>query len=162
MFFSETVLVAKVILILGSPGTGKSSLLSSLKSVLADEIIDLEVSKFALDEGLIIAYDCGRKTHVIDLKALSRRIREAIESAPDTKTVVVSSHIPCILEDSLVDMVIVLKASEEVLRKRLRERGWNEEKIEENIEAEMLDVVLNEAKSCYSEDKIFVLDTTSF
>lgn len=40
-------------------------------------------------------------------------------------------------------------------------RGYDEKKITENIEAEIMQVVLEEARECFSEDKILELNSNS-
>ena len=46
------------------------------------------------------------------------------------------------------------------LKKRLEKRGWSEEKIKENVEAEALDVILCETVDIHSEKNVFEIDTT--
>jgi adenylate kinase len=52
----------------------------------------------------------------------------------------------------------VLRASPEVLRRRLLERGYSAKKIRENLEAEALDIVLAEAVECCR--RVDEIDTT--
>ena len=47
-----------------------------------------------------------------------------------------------------------------MLRKRLSGKGWKEEKINENIEAETLDIILCETIELHSEKNVFEIDTT--
>src|SRR3989304_58416 len=44
-----------------------------------------------------------------------------------------------------VNLVIVLRCRPSALRKRLEARGWPSEKVRENVEAEAIDVILQEA-----------------
>ena len=54
--------------------------------------------------------------------------------------------------------VIVLRCNPDVLTERLRARGYTEEKVRGNVEAEVLDVVLIEAYELYSEEQIYEID----
>jgi len=50
----------------------------------------------------------------------------------------VEGHLSYYFEEA--DLVIVLRAHPTILRKRLQDKGFNDAKIQENIEAEALDV----------------------
>lgn len=53
--------------------------------------------------------------------------------------------------------VYVVQCDNTILYDRLQERGYNETKIKENIECEIFEIVLNEAKESYHEDIVFAL-----
>jgi adenylate kinase len=57
------------------------------------------------------------------------------------------------------DIVIVLRCEPNKLRERLRKKRYSKEKIEENVEAEILDVILIEAVELHK--KVFEIDTTN-
>lgn len=62
------------------------------------------------------------------------------------------------LSHHIAERCIVLRCRPDVLEHRLRERGWDDEKIVENIEAEIIDYVLIEAlKTCIDVHEV---DTT--
>lgn len=58
------------------------------------------------------------------------------------------------------DGVIVLRCNPDVLTSRLRARGYSEEKVHENVEAEILDVILIETLDLYSETQIYEIDVS--
>jgi len=58
-----------------------------------------------------------------------------------------------------IDLVIVLRTDNELLYERLESRGYSEKKLKENIEAEIMQVVLDEAKEAY--DPSIVIELTS-
>ena len=58
------------------------------------------------------------------------------------------------------DRVIVLRCHPDELRKRLAFKGWSEEKVQENVYAEILDVILIETLDVHPEEHIFEIDTT--
>ncbi|MCQ8894699.1 MAG: adenylate kinase family protein [Methanolinea sp.] len=59
------------------------------------------------------------------------------------------------------DKVVVLRCDPGVLAVRLRHRGYGEEKVRENCEAEALDVILIETLELFPGEKILELDTTN-
>jgi adenylate kinase len=87
----------------------------------------------AVRDGASLGYDDERGVPVADVDALR-------ETVPDD--VVLDGHISHLLEP---DAVVVLRCAPDVLRSRLEERGWSDEKIRENVESETLDIVLAEA-----------------
>jgi adenylate kinase len=59
-----------------------------------------------------------------------------------------------------MDKVIILRCHPRVLRKRLEKKKWRKQKIQENVEAETLDVILSETAQRYHTENIFEIDTT--
>ena len=59
-----------------------------------------------------------------------------------------------------LDMVILLRCDPTILKDRLATRNYSEEKINENLEAEALNIIYDEALDNISSDKIFQFDTT--
>lgn len=55
------------------------------------------------------------------------------------------------------DAVFVIQCNNTILYDRLQERGYNQTKIKENIECEIFQMVLNEAKESYAEELVFPL-----
>ena len=71
--------------------------------------------------------------------------------------VVVDFHSSDFFPERFFDVVIVLRTSNDVLYKRYEERGYNEDKIKNNIEAEIFGVCSEEATSSYSSEIIVEL-----
>ena len=72
----------------------------------------------------------------------------------ENEVIILESH----LAHHIADVVIVLRAYPPELEMRLKTRGYSEEKIKENIEAEALDVILVEAFEWCK--KVFEINTT--
>ncbi len=64
---------------------------------------------------------------------------------------VVDFHTCDFFPERWFDLVIVLRADNSVLYNRLNARGYKENKIIENIDAEIHQVVLDEAQESYNE-----------
>lgn len=59
------------------------------------------------------------------------------------------------------DRLVILRCRPDVLRTRLEARGYPSAKVDENIEAEALDVVLCEALELHSPEHLLELETTA-
>ena len=74
---------------------------------------------------------------------------------------VIDFHSPGIFDDDWFDLVIILKCSTEILFDRLTERGYNKKKLNENMECEIMQVVLEDARECFDENIIQNLDSNN-
>ena len=132
----------------GTPGTGKTSVARSISEKY--EIVALNDFKEARKE-----YDEERDTYVVDLEYLKKKIEEIEEG---DKTIIVEGHYS---HDMPVDIVVVLRCHPDELRKRLEKRGYDEIKIMENVEAEAMGIITEEALSHFPPDKVYEIETTS-
>ncbi len=131
-----------LIALTGTPGTGKSSVAELLRRKGYRVASVVELAK---------KYDCVIDEEdgefVIDIEKLAARIEDFDG--------VVEGHLSNLLKP---DLAIVLRCNPAVLKERLRERKWSEEKLMENVEAELLDVILVEALEQAGE--VYEIDTT--
>ena len=58
-------------------------------------------------------------------------------------------------------LVVLLRCENSQLYDRLKERGYNEKKITENIECEILDVLKEEVETSYKEEIVIELPSNS-
>jgi adenylate kinase len=136
--------------ITGTPGTGKTSVTELLESRTAYRVI--HINELIREEKLYSEVDAQRDCVVADMDRVDRRVREMADSDDIT---ILDSH----LSHHIADNVIVLRTRPDVLRERLQKRNYSAEKIQENLEAEALDIILCEsAEWC---DNVFEIDTTS-
>jgi adenylate kinase len=63
------------------------------------------------------------------------------------------------LPKKYVDLCIVTKCGLKTLEKRLKKRGYKKQKIRENLDCEIFDICLNEAKE--KGHNIKIIDTTA-
>ncbi len=141
------------IAITGTPGTGKSTVAPLVADQLRYDLIDL--NEFVEEPDLSEGNDEERNSAMVDPDALNAALDDAL--APGTDYVL-ESHMAHHMDD--LDLVIVLRASPEELTERLEQKkAWDEDKIEENVMAERLDSLLQEASSVYP-DLTFEVDTT--
>ncbi len=135
----------KVIIITGTPGTGKSSLAKELSLLTCYTYID--VNKLLKSEDS--SFDKKRDSYVFPESKINNRLKSLIltlkRSKNPPKGVILDSHMSHFLKSQHVDLCIVLKADLKILQARLKKRGYAEEKIRENLDSEIFDVCLNES-----------------
>lgn len=142
----------------GTPGTGKTSVSNLLKSRYGYRVIHL--NDLIREENLHSGVDEVRDTLVVDMDEVSTRVHQLVDvnvsvSGNDGDEVtIIDSH----MSHYIADIVIVLRASPDTLRKRLSNRNYSEAKILENVEAEALDVILVESVEWC--DRVFEINTT--
>ncbi|RLF47750.1 MAG: NMP kinase [Thermoplasmata archaeon] len=142
----------KIIAITGTPGVGKSTVASILKS-LGHEVYDIEY----LARGCGALYSEGMDK-VVDVDKLNEKFPELLKNlCQSCDKVFVVGHLSHLLRNA--DCVIVLRCNPEGLRTRLAERGYPEDKIRANMEAEAIDYIAVEAYEIHG-NKVYEIDTT--
>ncbi len=136
--------------ITGTPGTGKTALTSLLEDRGQYRIIHL--NELIREEKLYSEVDSQRDCVVADIDLVENRVLEIADN--DKNITIIDSH----LSHHIADYIIVLRTSPDVLRERLAKRKYSVEKIEENLEAEALDIILAESVDWCK--KVFELNTT--
>jgi len=132
----------------GTPGVGKTTA-SELLEERGYDVMDL--NKFIKENDLWDKEDEERASLEVDVKQMKNIYEGKVKSEYD----IVEGHLSHHLS---LPLTIVLRCSPSELRDRMKMKGWEEKKIEENLEAEVLDVVLIEAlDSC---EEVYEIDTT--
>ena len=72
---------------------------------------------------------------------------------------IIDWHACDLFAESWIDLVIVLRASSEQLYDRLKARNYPEAKLEENIDAEIMQVLLDEARESYAPEIVIELQS---
>ena len=149
----------KTIVVSGVPGTGKTTLSKKLSKRLNFYYLDVHkiIFKYKLSEG----YDRKRKTKIIDTDKLNKKLILEIKNLRKNKKhkgIIIDSHLSHYLPRRYVDSCVVTKCDIKELSKRLKKKKFHQSKIKENIEAEIFDVCLNEAKE--RGHKVMIIDST--
>ena len=130
-----------LIAITGSPGVGKSTLAKFLTKRLGFDRLDLHHYYKQISTG----YNHSKQSYDIDYKKFEKLVREKVKQSK--KGLIVDSHISHLLPKKLVDLCIVLTCSDlKRLESRLKQRNYSKKKIRENLDAELFQVCLMEAK----------------
>ena len=141
-----------IIALTGTPGVGKSSVSEYLKK---EKYQVLDILKIALDNDFVLENDEKRDSKILNINQINRYISKNYESAD---IIFVDSHLSHML--SYVDYVIILRCNPNILKDRLKQKNWKTEKVKENIESEILDIILCEAVQNHPEKNIFEIDTS--
>jgi len=111
-------------------------------------------------EKLYSRIDRKRKTLVADIEKVSKKIDEIIHNT--ATDVIVEGHFAVdVVPPEKISIVFVLRRDPEDLEKILKRRSYSEEKIKENVAAEILDVCLYNAIKVCGEDKVCEINVTS-
>lgn len=140
----------KVIVVTGAVGTGKTIVAKKFARKYKAKYID--VNKIIKDYKLSEGYDKKRMCKIVDVKKLNKVLIKLIKDSKGD--LVIDSHMGHFLPSKYVDLCIVTKCSVKKLRNRLKKRGYSRAKIEENVDAELFDVCLNEARELGHKVKI--------
>jgi len=117
----------------GTPGTGKSSV-AEILGQRGYYVVSLD--RLAKERNLITGVDEARGALEVDVDRLDREIH-----VPAKVGFLVSHY----AHRMSANLAIVLRCHPRTLAKRLRSRGWPEAKVRENVEAEAIDVITQEA-----------------
>ena len=165
----------KAIAVSGTPGTGKTALSKKLAKRLNYHYLD--VNRFISECRLYEGYDRKRKTKIVDVAKLNKElireineIKKPINDKPNKKLpikykkskkingIIIDSHLSHYLPKKYVKLCIITKCDINELNKRLNMKGYGKNKIQENLQAEIFDICLREARE--RKHKVMAVDTT--
>ena len=142
--------MAKITALTGTPGTGKTTV-GRLLASRGIAVIDLNA--LAEEAGARTVYDRVRGTSEVDLEVLGDALLE--RAAGFTGSVIaeghLAHHLPC-------SAIVVLRGHPDRLRERLMARDYPPLKVEENVWAEALGVIVVE--SLDAGVPVYEIDTT--
>jgi len=133
-----------LIALTGTPGTGKSTVAAEL-ALRGHRVIRSNdtIGPYILER------DEDQDTNIVDTEKWSSEFPE--------HEGIVEGHLSHLLN---ADRIIVLRCRPDVLKKRLEMRGYPPEKVIENVEAEILDVILVESLEEHTPEMIYEIDAT--
>ena len=147
----------KVIIISGTPAAGKKTLAQWLGREFNFKILNLKPLIKKLSE----KFDILKQCYVVDTRKLNRAVINLIkeEKNKETAGVIIPSHLSHHLPKGQVDLCIVVKCSDlKKLEQRLKKRKYSRKKIMENLQCEIFDICLEQAKK--KKHRIISIDTT--
>jgi len=141
-----------IIAITGTPGTGKTSVAERLKK---NDFKVIDFNKLACENNWLIVKDENRDSNIVDIKKFDNFIKENYKSED---IIFIEGHLSHLLRN--IDKIILLRCHPDKLRNNLSNKKWNQVKIKENIEAEILDIILCESIDIHPKNNIFEIDVT--
>ena len=146
----------RVILITGTPCTGKTTTAKHLAKTLNAQYINL--TEYAKTHGLTLGEDKERKTTIINEKTMKPKLAETIQAAK-TDVIIDGHYAAAVTEPNLVTYVFVLRRNPKELKVFMEKCGFESRKLWENLAAEILDSCLIEALQ-NQQGKVCELDAT--
>ena len=149
------------IIVTGTPGVGKSVTCDQLVSLAAAStppipLKVLSINAIAKCHGCHESYDGDLHTHVLNEDKLLDEIEKEIQDGEGGGHVI-DYHACDLFPERWVDLVVVLRCERtEVLFDRLKERGYHEEKVQENMDAEIFGTVAEEAREGFTDPGVVV------
>ncbi|MEF8880675.1 MAG: AAA family ATPase [Candidatus Nanohaloarchaea archaeon] len=134
-----------VITLTGTPGTGKTT----VSEQLSDEGFEVVHLSEYLENN-----DIGEKVRG-EREVKVNQMVEELENKDFPSNMVIEGHLS---HHFSADICVVLRCRPDILEERLSNREYSIRKIEENIEAEKIDIVLTEAVQ--KQNKVIEIDTT--
>lgn len=144
------------VVICGTPGTGKSSLIERLKQILPDDFHYHNISKFAIENNCIASYDATLETHVIDEDKLTEKLEPLLI---EKKLNIIECIHADLLPYDIVNWVFVCRTDNTKLYDRLKARNYSESKISNNVQAEIFQLVYDEALDCFGHSILTELES---
>ena len=135
-----------MIAITGTPGTGKTGVCKALG------LDCMDLNRVIAEQGFYTGVDTDRGCLIADLARLKEYVRN---KAREHQLLVIEGHLAHFLNP---DVAIVLRANPIMLAERLKQKGFSPQKITENVEAEMLDIILAEAVEL--SEVVYEVDTS--
>lgn len=145
------------IIITGTPGCGKTSHSESLVAHLGKGYKHLNISDVAKERDCLEKYDEKLDTHVVD----EDRLLDLLENDLREGGAIVDWHCCDIFPERLIDLVVVLRTDNSILYDRLKKRDYKDNKIQENLDCEIMEVVVQDAREAYAPEIVIELQLST-
>lgn len=143
-------------LVTGTPGTGKSTICRKLLEQLNEHYVYVNIGDYAKEHELLEEYDEERDCHVLDEDALVAHLEDHINK--QSKSIIFDYHGCDLFPFEWFQAVFVLRTSNDELYRRLEGRGYSESKLSENLECEIFQVILDEAREAFGEEDVEIVE----
>jgi len=145
-----------VIVITGTPGTGKTTHAQLLVDQSPVPLKHINVSELIKERMLHDGFDEEWQTYIVDEDKVVDELEPLINAGGG---LILDWHTCDAFPERWIDLVVVLQCNHTRLWDRLEARGYPLKKIQENNEAEIMSVVMEEAREAYAEEIVVTLNS---
>jgi len=131
------------ILVTGTPGTGKSTLCSEIAELTGLEWID--IGQVAKNDQLYSGFDSTYQCQILD----EDRLLDDLEEKMSEGGKIVDYHGCDFFPERWFDIVFVMTTNNTILYDRLKNRGYTNKKLQDNIQCEIFQMILEEARESF-------------
>ncbi len=149
-----------IFLLSGTPGTGKTTLVHYLHDHYQYQYISL--GEEVLANNLFSREDPTRDTKIVDEKKFNQFFTQKLQLIHEP--VIVEAHYADMLENPRISLGFILRCHPHILEARLQTRNYTQDKINENIQAELVGdstSYMLDHPNLTEEHKIFELDSSN-
>ncbi|KAK7276597.1 hypothetical protein RIF29_17740 [Crotalaria pallida] len=139
------------LLVTGTPGTGKTTMSTALAE--ATHLRHINIGDLVKEKKLHDGWDDELHCFILNEELVCDELEDVMEEGGN----IVDYHGCDFFPERWFDSVVVLQTDNTVLYDRLSKRGYNESKLSNNVECEIFQVLLEEAKESYPEDIVVAL-----
>lgn len=139
------------ILVTGTPGTGKTTTSTALAE--ATQLNHINIGDLVKEKNLHDGWDDELDSYILNEDLVCDELEDVMDEGGN----IVDYHGCDFFPERWFDCVVVLQTDNTILYDRLSRRGYKESKLSNNVECEIFQVLLEEAKESYAEDKAVAL-----
>ncbi|CAG8973805.1 hypothetical protein HYALB_00006350 [Hymenoscyphus albidus] len=139
------------IIITGTPGVGKTTHCETLAENTG--LKHLSVNDVVKERACHDGFDEEYGSWIVD----EDKLLDAIEDEVKQGGYIIDWHACDLFPKSWVDLVVVLRVDSTMLYDRLKARNYPENKLQENLDSEIMQVLLQEARDSYDEEVVVEL-----
>lgn len=144
------------ILVSGTPGVGKTTLCKKLCQKV-QSLKHVNIGDFAKENNCLEEWDEELECHVLN----EDKIIDDLEDIVASGGAVIDHHVTDFFPERWFDIVFVLRTDNTVLFDRLKARGYQGKKLENNMDSEIFQTILDEAKEAYKEEIVHELPSNA-
>ncbi|KAI0472031.1 AAA domain-containing protein [Xylariaceae sp. FL0804] len=143
------------IIVTGTPGVGKTTHCEALAERTG--LRHVSVNQVVRDKGCHEGYDEDYASWIVD----EDKLLDALEDEAEAGGCIIDWHACDLFPESWIDLVVVLRAETSILYDRLSARKYAEAKLQENMDSEIMEVLLQEARDAYDARIVVELASNS-
>ncbi|KAL8673667.1 MAG: hypothetical protein Q9168_001922 [Polycauliona sp. 1 TL-2023] len=143
------------IIITGTPGVGKTTLCESVASTT--DLKHLAINRVAKERECHDGWDDALNSWIVD----EDKILDAIEDEVKQGGYLIDWHACDLFPPSWIDLVVVLRSDSTTLYDRLKMRDYPDRKLQENMDAEIMEVLLDEARQAFDAELVVELQSNT-